>query len=108
MGNINYEVLEYLRNTTRLTIKEKLELYLLEKERIELFREFNKVEHSSLGVDFKDIDELEYKMRFNRLQRNLCGLYLEHGCDVGLAEFTHKVIHDDMEAKRNKTLEMKK
>ncbi len=100
MGTFDKEELEYLKKKTRLRRKEKKELLELEISTIQALKHFYAVEHTTLGLDLSNVDELEYKYRLNAMQRKLCGLYLDSGSRYGLLEFTKRYIADDMDSIR--------
>ena len=100
MGTFDKDELEYLKKKTRLRRKEKKELLELEIATIQALKHFYAVEHTTLGLDLSNVDELEYKYRLNAMQRKLCGLYLDSGSRIGLLEFTKRYIADDMDSIR--------
>ena len=100
MKEIDYDVLDYLRRTTRLRIQDKIKIRELRENISKLYEVYNKTDHSDLEVDLSEVERLECELRFNALQRELCGMYLDLGEGIGLAEFTNRVISSELEKEK--------
>ena len=76
MTDEKYNELLYLRRHTRLNILQKMKIIDLKCSAIELYEEFNRIEHAQLGVDMTSADEYEYEVRLKKLKLRLCGDFL--------------------------------
>ena len=90
--NSNYETLEMLRHHTTLGINDRIKLQIKLYQAEKTQRLINEVEHCYIGVDFTEIDELEYKLRLKAWNLKIAPLYEKYGRGIDYITFSMNLL----------------
>ena len=108
MKEINNDVMEYLKDTTKLGFAGRRKYNEARRNMLADAQMLEEKEGYFPGVDFHKLALLEYQILFDRVKSEARELYAKLGQGLSEDEFTTQVIRSDMEARKENRPKVRK